>query len=178
MWLRYPLAVGISYGVFFLLLRLWVAYQQKERSLAQDALDVADTNPLDFLPDSGPRSSTSSGGSHWWSDLLPDLSGDEWLAIVVLAVAVLAAAVASVFIVFAAPTLLGEVFLDAVVIAALRKKMIRVAEQHWTLGAMRRTVVPFLTVALVFSLAGGIIQGVRPEAKSIGGILHAERAER
>ena len=156
MWLRYPLAVGISYGMFLLLLRLWVAYHQTERSVAQDALDLADVKPVDLLTESGPSPSTGSGCSHWWSDLLPDLDADEGLVVVVLLVALLTVAVASVFIVVAAPTLLGEVFLDAVVVAALRKRMIRVAEPHWTLAAMRRTAVPFVTVALAFSLAGGI----------------------
>jgi hypothetical protein len=177
MWLRYPLAVGISYGVFFLLLSRWVTYQQGERSLAQDALEVADVNPMGFMSGTGPSSSTRSGSS-WWGDMVPDLDGDEWLAVVVLLIALLAAVVASASIVFTAPTLLGEVFLDAVVVAALRKKMIRVAEQHWSVGAMRRTVGPCLAVALVFSMAGGVIQQFRPETKSIGGILHAEKVER
>jgi hypothetical protein len=178
MWLRYPLAVGISYGVFFLLLRLWLVYQQQERFLARDALDVSDVNPLDFLSGNGPSSAANSGSSPWWSDWVPDLDGDEWLAVIVMAVAVLTAVIASVFIIFAAPTLLGEVLLDAVVVAALRRKMIRVAEQHWTLGAMRKTILPFVAVALIFSLAGAIIQQARPEAKSIGGVFHAQRVDR
>lgn len=177
MWQRYPLAVLASYGVFLLLLKLWIVYQG--RSVTQDLLDASDFNPTDFLP--GGRSTKSlahSGSSHSRTELLPDLDADEWLAVVVFLLALVAAVVASVFIVWSAPALLGEVFLDAVVIAGLRKKMVRVTEQHWTWGAIRRTAVPFVVVALAFSLAGASIQHIRPGAKSIGEILHAERGDR
>jgi hypothetical protein len=176
MWQRYPLAVVVSYGVFLLLLKLWIIYQ--ERSLTQDLLDASNLDPSTFLPDGGSSSSVvRTGRSHGWTDLLPDLDGDEWLAIIVVLVAVVVAVVASVFIVWAAPALLGEVFLDAVVIAGLRRKMISIAEQHWTWGAVRRTALPFVVVALVFSLAGGVIQQIRPGARSIGGIFHGNDFE-
>lgn len=179
MWLRYPLAVGISYAIFFLLLRLWIVYQQ--RSLVQDLIDASDCDPTDLLPKgrvSSRLASSDSANSSSWSDLLGGLDGDEWIAVIVLLVALLVGVLASVFIVYSAPALLGEVFLDAIVVAALRKRMIRVTEQHWSWAALRRTVIPFLVVGLAFSAAGGIIQKVRPDAKSIGGILHAERVER
>jgi hypothetical protein len=177
MWQRYPLAVMFSYSMFLLLLKLWIVYQ--ERSLTQDLLDAPDFDPTSFLPDGGPTSSVArSGGSHGWTDLLPDLDGDELAALIIFLLALVVAVVASVLIVCSAPALLGEVFLHSVVIAGLRKKMIGLAEQHWTLGAVRRTVIPFVAVALVFSLAGAAIQHIEPGARSIGGVLHAERVDR
>jgi hypothetical protein len=179
MWVRYPLAVGISYAVFLLLLRVWISWQQQERSCGDGGLDWSDLDPTDLLPNGGRVSSCSNSSSSFsWTDLIPDLDGDELVAGVVFLVAMVVAVVASIFIVVSAPTLLGEIFLDAIAVAALRKKMIRVSEQHWTLSAIRRTVIPFVLVALIFSGAGGVIHQVRPEAKSIGGIFHAERAER
>jgi hypothetical protein len=82
-----------------------------------------------------------------------------------------------VCIVSSASVLLGEIFLDAVVITALRKKMIRAASQHWTWAAILKTAIPFLLVALILSLAGAVIQQVRPEAKSIAGISRAQRVK-
>ncbi len=176
MWQRYPLAVVLSYGVFLLLLKVWVIYQR--RSLAQDLLDSADFDPTALVPSGGPTPSTAqSSCSHSWTDLLPDLDVDEWVAVLVFLVAVVVALVASFFIVFSAPSLLGEVFLDAVLMAGLRKKMVGVPEQHWTRGAVRRTAVAFVVVALVFSLAGAAIQQIRPGATSIGGVFHSERRE-
>lgn len=172
MWLRYPLAVGISYGVFLLLLRVWIFYQQSERSVLQDTLDLDYSAPGDFLPSGSSAGSFSrSGDSGGWTDWGLDLDGGEYVAMIALLVALLAALIASVWIVVCAPALLGEIFLDAIVITALRKKMMRVAEQHWTWGAIRRTAVPFLVTALIFSVAGGIIHEIRPEAKSIGGLF-------
>ncbi len=177
MWQRYPLAVVISYGVFLLLLKLWVVYQR--RSLAQDVLDASDLDPTSFLCSGGSKSSFGqSSSSHSWADLVPDLDLDEWVALLVFLVALLVALVASVFIVVSAPGLLAEVLLDAVLIAGLRKKMVRVSAQHWTRGAVRRTASAFVVVALVFSLAGATIQHIRPAARSIGGVFQAERAER
>ncbi|MHB1308934.1 MAG: hypothetical protein ACYDC1_18715 [Limisphaerales bacterium] len=178
MWIRYPLSVAIGYGVFLLLLRLWIGCQQRDRSATQDALDLADLVPTDFPPGSHPARppiSSDSGTSSGWSDGGFALDGDEWIAVIALLVALVVGMVASVLIVFSAPALLGEVFLDAVVMVALRKRVRGVAGQHWTVGVVRRTTIPFLTVALVFALAGGVIQQVRPGVKSIGGILHAER---
>ncbi|MHC1769099.1 MAG: hypothetical protein AB9869_33255 [Verrucomicrobiia bacterium] len=176
MWQRYPLAVVVSYGVFLLLLKLWIVYQ--ERSLTQDVLDASNLDPTSFLPDGSSTGSAKahSGGSHGWTDLV--LDGDECVAVIIFLLALVLALVASVLIVWSAPALLGEVFLDAVVIAGLRKKMFRVVEQHWTWGAVRRTVLPFIVVALAFSLAGAAIQHIRPGANSIGGVFHAESAER
>jgi hypothetical protein len=128
MWQRYPLAVIVSYGVFLPLLKLWIVYQG--RSLTQDLFDASDVDPTDFLPDGGSTSSvTRSGGSHGWTDLLPDLDVDEWVALLIFLLALVVAVVASVLIVCSAPTLLGGVFLDAVVIAGLRKKMVSIANR-------------------------------------------------
>ena len=176
MWERYPLAVVISYGVFLLLLKLWVVYQR--RCVARDLLDASDLDPTDFLSSGGSMASTAqSSGSDSWTDLLPDWDVDEWVAVLVLLVALVAAITASVFIVLSAPSLLGEVLLDAVLMAGLRKKMAGVAEQHWVWGAVRRSAVAVVVVALVFSLAGAAIQHIKPGATSIGGVLHAERGE-
>ncbi len=133
MWLRYPLAVGVSYCVFLLLLKAWIGCQQSERSLVQDTLDLGDLDPSGFLPSDSSCSSVHASGScssHTWSDWFSGLDGDEWVAVIVFLVALIVALLASVFIIVSAPTLLGEVFLDTVVIAALRKKMISVAEKH------------------------------------------------
>ncbi len=176
MWQRYPLAVVISYGVFLLLLKLWVVYQR--RSVARELLDPSDLDPTDFLPSGGSTASTGqSSGSDYWIDLLPDWDVEEWLGVVVLLVALVAAIAASVFIVFSAPSLLGEVLLDAALMATLRKKMVKAAEQHWTRGAVRRTAVPFVVVALVFSLAGATIQHIKPGATSIGWVFHGDCGE-
>lgn len=32
MWLRYPLAVGLAYGVFLALLRVWLSYQESRQA--------------------------------------------------------------------------------------------------------------------------------------------------
>lgn len=42
LWIRYPLAVVLAYGVFLLLLRLWLAYQRRRRGSTGDSVDLSD----------------------------------------------------------------------------------------------------------------------------------------
>src|SRR5947209_3475499 len=63
MWIRYPLAVTISYGAFFLLLRLWIARRRQERSVTKDLLDASDIfDSTDLIP-------SGRGSSHLSSDI-------------------------------------------------------------------------------------------------------------
>ena len=96
----------------------------------------------------------------------------EELAFVVLAIAaVVGAAWAAVWIVWAAPALLAELLLDAALAAGLYKRLEVVEGVHWLRTAVRRTAWPFVAVALSFSLAGGAMQIYAPDATSIGQVF-------
>jgi hypothetical protein len=135
MWQRYPLAVVVSYGVFLLLLKLWIIYQ--ERSLTQDLLDASNLDPSSFLPDGGSSSSVARTGRFPWMDRPPPIwTGTNGLAIDCCSARrgrgrgrlgfhrVGCTGVAWV-----------RYFLDAVVIAGLRKKMISCSRAALDLGS-------------------------------------------
>ena len=119
--LRYPVVIFLSYGVFLLLLRAWLALQRPGRGDSPlDHVD-ADLNLLDFhFPGGGGRAegfggggdfggggavgswsdaagdapSAGGGGASFFGDLDLSLDGDEGCLVVVAVLAVVAAVVA------------------------------------------------------------------------------------
>jgi hypothetical protein len=191
MWLRYPLAVFAAWGFFLLLVRMWA---ERERE-AVHTLDEASWAGESSLPRSEalpgrevvPRKETSPGREaaplppsarerRWWEYLeIPDLSVDGEGCLVALAV--LALGVALVFAIGAlasliaeADSLLAEVLLDAVLIAALYQRLRKLKPRWWVAGVMRQTRGPVIGTAVFLMVAGGLMQHYAPGAKSIGGV--------
>ncbi|HEV2844761.1 MAG TPA: hypothetical protein VG477_07940, partial [Thermoanaerobaculia bacterium] len=210
--LRYPVAVMVAYGVFLLLLRVWLAIQ---RDGWQEVVDLPDADagelalegvtsvgkgagegfsggggsfggggtstsfqappgPLASYP---PQAPMASGGEGAGLGIDLDFDLDEpagllvLLALLVLAVAVMGAAV---YVLWTAPVLLAEVLVDGLIMTGLYRRLRNTEEpSHWLLGAVRRTWIPALAVAILFSFAGHLLQKAVPEARSIGPAVEA-----
>jgi hypothetical protein len=191
MWLRYPLAILIAYGVFLVLLAVWLWLQRR-------SLDI-DPSVLDFIP-SGPSghgesfqfggggdfSGGGAGGS--WGESASSLSSgvpsggssshgvgldldleEGWL-IVIAIVALVGGLIASFYIIYIAPALLAEIFVDGALVAGLYRRVKRIEQRHWLRAAVRRTLLPALLVALFFTVAGYALQKAIPEAHTMGEI--------
>jgi hypothetical protein len=109
----------------------------------------------------------NSGSSGFSFDL--DLDDGWWILIAI--VAVLGAAIATLYVVYIAPVLLAEIMLDGLLMAALYKRVKTIEHRHWLRAALRRTVVPAIVVAIFFTIAGYAMQRAVPEARSIGEFL-------
>jgi uncharacterized membrane protein YgcG len=125
------------------------------------------------------------GGSSGSSDMLPDV-GDavsssldaEELVVVIIALIALAAAIAAAFwIVWIAPTLFAELTLDAALATGLYKRLKKIEGDHWLRTAIRRTIWPFVGVALLFTAAGSAMHAYAPDAKSIGQVIKQMKAD-
>lgn len=173
MWLRYPLAVAASYGVFLLLMKIWISWHR--RALTEDLANMRDLDTFEVPPDDVPvRSVVRSDRDDSWMYFMPEFDLEDSVVLIMVLLALGGAVIASVWIVWVAPWLLGEVVLDAIVIAGLRRRMVRLAVPHWSWGVVRRTAIPFALVALIFSLAGATLHQIRPSAGSIGAVFRAE----
>ena len=189
MWLRYPVAILVAYGVFLILLRVWLSLS---RPREWDVLDIVETtvevvssdstqvsNPGfggggDFAGGGGGGSwgqsvstvttTKSSGSSGFSFDV--DLE-DAWLLLLVV-VALAAALIVVLYVVYIAPALLAEILLDGVLLAGLYKRVKTIEHRHWLRGALRRTAVPAIIVVVLFTIAGFAMQRVAPEAHSVG----------
>jgi hypothetical protein len=177
MWLRYPCAVFIGWVAFLGLIRLWAAMEQRvfipdeeiER-LCREGDDPGD------VPSQA--ETTDSLWRQWieaWNHA-PSFDGDGdgclvwfvlWFGGLLLLIAV-----AGIYVLVAgAPMLLAEVFLDAILVGALYKRMAQLDRRWWLTGALDRTTIPMLWTVVTLALAGTVMQQVAPDAKSIGGFV-------
>lgn len=101
-----------------------------------------------------------------------DLDLDDGLVIVPIAAAV-AAALASLYVIYAAPALFAELLVDGLVVSALYRRMRHVERRHWLRCVVRKTWLPALLTALAFAVAGHVMQKTVPGARSIGPFLDA-----
>jgi hypothetical protein len=197
MWLRYPVAIIVAYGVFLLLLRLWLSLC---RPRDWDVFDLADTTIEIFsetetgdsgFGGGGDFSGGGAGGS--WGEGVStitstnntvstitstkssgssgfsfDLDLDDAWVIIPVVLALLAGVIAALYVVYIAPALLAEILLDGVLMAGLYKRVKSIEHKHWLRCALRRTAVPAIVVIVFFTIAGYAMHAAAPEARSIG----------
>jgi hypothetical protein len=167
--LRYPVAVGLAYGVFLLLLRVWLDIQRRgwldvAMEQAPDAIEAA----LDGAGSYTPKASLGGGGSGSGFDLSFDLDDSGFLVLMAVLIAAVAAVGAALWILWIAPALLAEVLVDGLVMTALYKRLRQPQPTNWLASAVRRTWIPALAVALLLSAAGWLLQRAVPDARSLG----------
>jgi hypothetical protein len=177
--LRYPVAVGLAYGVFLLLLRVWLDIQRRGwLDVASDqgpdvldasfdaVLDAADSHALE-VP-SGGGASFGGGGKGSGFDFSFDLDDSGFFVLLAVLIAAVAAVGAALWILWIAPALLAEVLVDGLVMTALYKRLKQPQPTYWLASAVRRTWIPTLAVALLLSVAGWLLQRAEPDARSLG----------
>jgi hypothetical protein len=165
---RYGLSVVIAYGIFLMLLWLWLRTDSGYDDMDETWMDVADaltpaadSEPLVELPELPD---------------LPDVTDADELAIplgilLVVVTVVLTMLVASVSIVYSAPVLFAELLVDGVLAATLYRRLRRLEPRHWLQSAVRRTLVPFVVTALLMMAAGWGLSAHAPTARSLGEVL-------
>jgi len=190
MWLRYPVAILTAYGVFLMLLGIWLWLQRH-------SLDVdPDLPTLDFTPSSasGPgeslhdaggggaggswgesvssstsASSVSSGGSGS-ADIGFGLDFEEGCLVVIALLALVGGLVASFYVIYIAPALLAEILVDGAMVAGLYRRVKHIEQGNWLQTAVRRTILPAILAAVFFTVAGVALQKAYPTAQSIGDV--------
>lgn len=166
MWLRYPIAVLLSYGVLLGLIRLWVEFERSrfdpEDTDIQAAAREADEERL--------HHHEPSRGS--WLDYLdfPDLGLDldEGCLPAILLGVVLVLVITLCVTIAGAPVLIAEVFLDAFLVTVLYRRLRIAQKEHWLGTAIRKTWAPALITALALSLGGWVLEQLAPGTRSIG----------
>lgn len=116
---------------------------------------------------SGP--SSGGGGSSFSVLDKVDLGGDDGGCVFfLLALALIAAGVAaSLYVVYAAPTLLAEIIVDSLLISGLYKSMKNAGRGDWIGAVVRRTWVPVLLTLILFTTAGYFLQRAAPRARTL-----------
>ena len=210
MWVRYPVAVGLSYGTFLCGIWLWLRYVGLRTAVpgsasSFDGSEIADLSPGDLggsgegsgsgIPelkgtggggqfgggganaswgDSGavqsPGGGASSGSSFdfgGFGDL--DLDG---IILLVLALLLFAAIfLASGYVIWFAPDILGEAAFGATLAAGLAKSARKQDNEGWVAGVIRKTWWPF-AIVLALAEAVAVFAAVNfPKAVTLGQAL-------
>ena len=188
--MRYPLALAGAYLVFLLLLAIWM------QTKASDYGDLPDfSNGGDFgdasLPDfiggggdfggAGASGSFDSPGSPSLLDSdgssIGDIGGSaldlDELAIPIIAILLaIGLALASLYVVYLAPSLFAELLFDGVLSYTLYRRLRKSDSSHWLVTAISRTALPFSLTALFLMLIGTAMAAYAPGARSIGEVVH------
>jgi hypothetical protein len=197
MWLRYPLAILVAYGVFLILLRVWLSLS---RPREWDVLEIVE-DTVEVVSDSAEGDPAFGGGADFggggaggsWGESVStvttsrssvstftpvkssgssgfsfDLDLDDGFWVLIVVVVLLAGAIAALYVVYIAPVLLAEILLDGVLLAGLYKHVKTIEHRHWLRSAFRRTALPAALIVVFFTIAGFAMHRVAPEARSIG----------
>ena len=183
MGLRYPLAVLFAWGIFLALVRAWAAREsghfRVEEHLGEDALtENAPPQTRRVQMQGKGRRRKSDGGWDWldWLDFSDVFDGDGeggcllGIAAIVIAAIFLGALMAVAGLIGGAEAVFAELFLDAVLLSALAKRLSRLKPRWWVAGVLRQTMWPVLFTAVSLMVAGFLLRGIVPDAKSVGGV--------
>lgn len=197
MWLRYPLAILVAYGVFLILLRVWLSLCRPREwdvlEIVEDTVEVVSESAAGDPGFGGGADFGGGGAGGAWGETVStvtttrssvstftsvkgsgsngfsfDLDLDEGIWVLLIIVVLLAAGIAALYVVYIAPVLLAEILLDGVLLTALYKQVKTIEHRHWLRSAISRTALPAAFIVVFFMIAGFAMQRVAPEAHSIG----------
>ena len=188
--LRYPVALGLAYLVFLLLIWLWL------RTSTSDWVDGFSS----WSPDYGDGVSSGQGGDFGgggasgsfdgppeggYSDAVGsslgsvDIDGGDEFAIPLAVIALIVGmALASLYVVYVAPALLAEVLVDGAISYALYRRLRHHERRHWIRAVVRHTFWPFLVTAVFLAGMGWGMGQYAPGALSIGQVIAHERTSK
>jgi hypothetical protein len=199
--LRYMISVAGAYLAFLLLLWLWLRTKAEDYDGAEELIDLLPegnprtegavweggggrfggagaTGSYDDVPAQYTQSSElveadfGDGASESLKQVASSAdSADEFAIPLFLVVLVGAILLASVSVVYSAPILFAELLLDGVLAATLYRRLKKLETRHWLQTALRRTVGPFVVVAIILGLAGVAMSEYAPGARSLGEVI-------
>jgi hypothetical protein len=181
MWLRYPLAVLIAWGVFLGLVRVWAELERSTMRIDEElgGTDLQQGEPAAVRESIWNGKPPEGHVDQWqgWGRVLDffgyflDFEGCLALAAIVAAIAMaVGAAVAIGGMILQAEALLAEVLLDAVLITALYQRLRKKELEWWTGGVLQQTIKPVLLIMGCLVVAGIAAHHYAPEARSIGAV--------
>ena len=109
---------------------------------------------------------SGSGGS-----LFDAIDLDEAVWLILIAAVLLIALIAAVYVIYIAPALLAEIFVDGVLVTGIYGRVKNLERRYWLTTAVRKTILPALIIAVSFGVAGFAMQQAVPEANSVGEFL-------
>ena len=177
--LRYPLVTILSYGCFFILIRVWLLYIKYREKIIENAVDattdaVSGGNPSRDLTKTfecgdgrfgggGVSGSFEDAGFSSSTDSSPltDAAGEaggsllEEAGVVIIPLMLLLAAIfgAGILLIYQAPVILSEAAFEFVLAGSLLKKTQQMDSPDWAGSVLKNTWKPFLFTLLLVIIA-------------------------
>jgi len=121
---------------------------------------------------SASTSSASHGGSSSSSGFGLDLDGDEIVLVIIIIAVATAIIGAGAYLIWAAPTILGDAAFNAVLASALIHKTKKVSHPEWVGSVLHATAIPFSIVFALTILMGWYAQHICPSALRVRDAIH------
>jgi hypothetical protein len=121
---------------------------------------------------SASTSSASHGGSSSSSGFGLDLDGDEIVLVLIIIAVATAIIGAGAYLIWAAPTILGDTAFNAVLASALIHKTKKVSHPEWVGSVLHATAIPFSIVFALTILMGWYAQHICPSALRVRDAIH------
>jgi drug/metabolite transporter (DMT)-like permease len=188
MQVRYPLVVLSSYGVFLLLLRIWLKFHQTSRSSIIREVDIVDVDLLDIegevsnfgrvgdIAEASLGDITEVGSSNGPSSIVDglnfDIDLDEGCLIIAVFILILGGIVASLYLIYIAPILMAELLVDGLLASSLYRRVRDIDRVHWLRSVINRTIIPVIITTLFLLAFGYLMHIIAPEAQTIGQVFH------
>lgn len=120
-------------------------------------------------------SGSGTSGSSKLGDAVGELaSGDDILVPLVVLLAAIGLALASLYVVYMAPALFAELLFEGTLSYSLYRHLRKGDEPNWLLTAVRRTALPFALTALFLCGVGAALGHLVPGAHTVGEALHGK----
>jgi hypothetical protein len=170
---RYAIAVCLAYGVFLVLVKLWLLYVGSDGEASLDPEDAAElafdgARAVALHSDGG----GGGGGASLDLDLGDDLGGI--LFMIVLIVIVLLLGGIAIYYIYMAPAVLGEAFFEVVLAASIARRAKKAEGAGWLGAVWRATVLPFVGVLALSIVLGWLAQRHCPEALKLRDAVSCE----
>ena len=189
--LRYPLAVGGAYLVFFALIRLWIAYVQPPGTGSAGGVMNVDLGDVDWPAGGGSGTdvvrfgggdSGGGGASSSWgaspgsgSGSGVDIDVDDGFWILIALAALIAVVFGSgAYMVYVAPQILPDVAVHAAVASGLIHAGRKMEKRCWAESLLRCSVIPFLLVLAAAAALGYAVHRSCPKAVKLADAIHCE----
>lgn len=144
------------------------------------ARDAAEVGSLPARSVAAPALPTDSGDTALGAsvgDAVADASSADEVVIPLLVLALLLGlALASLYVVYLAPSLLAELSVDGALSYSVYRHLARTEKRHWLGTAVRRTGLPLLVTAVFVTLIGWGLSVAAPGAHTLGEALAASAA--
>lgn len=201
MWTRYLLSIGVSYITFIILLKIWLWCKTTNSSSNSNSDSVGEIFDIPIMSGNSPSNANTlpgninnfkggggsfdgggasgdfdSSGSGAFGEAIESVAEAEEAAIpLIVIITLLFGLLSSIIFVFtlvnSAPMLFAELLVDGVLSASLYRRLKGIDRYHWLESAIKRTIWPFVWIAITFVIVGIVIQSFMPNVHSIGEVI-------